>query len=182
MIKKTKTARKRDKVNQARQQAMKLYTLYYNKNIMCIDIGTTSGVFINTPQQVPIQSRQVIELKQHKVDGEKFNQFENQIKFLLDGFKINLVIFEDVKRHLSHLAAMRYGGLLAILQKETHLRKIPLLGCPVKHAKIAMTGSGNATKDDMLFIAQKRLYRDDLTEDEADAYGLFTWWLGLERC
>lgn len=88
------------------------------------------------------------------------------------------VVYEDVMRWSGGAAAKRYGGLLACLRlacaKNDNI--IGLMPCPIRSAKMALTGLGNATKQQMIdFAASRYGLPDTITDNEADAVAINHW-------
>lgn len=81
------------------------------------------------------------------------------------------VVFEEVRGHRGTLAAQIYGGLEAILLQWCESRSIPYRGIHTGTLKKAITGAGNATKDEMIAAISVRGF-DPGDDNEADAIGL----------
>lgn len=112
--------------------------------------------------------------------GMRYVKFCRTLMELSDAFPFDLVVFEEVRRHLGVDAAHVYGGLLAQLTKYCELRKIPYQGVPVGTIKKSATGLGNASKEAMVEAAKAYIVRagqpvPDLSHDEADAICLLLW-------
>ena len=81
----------------------------------------------------------------------------------------DLVVYEHVARHVGTRAAHVYGGLLAILLDWCCVNQIPVTRQHVMTIKKHATGSGKASKIDMIDAAFRitgRIIEDD---NEADA-------------
>jgi Holliday junction resolvasome RuvABC endonuclease subunit len=67
-------------------------------------------------------------------------------------------------------AAHVYGGLIAVLQEVCETEPVPYLGIPVGTVKRAATGSGRASKDDMVQAARERWPGwEPVDDNDADA-------------
>lgn len=107
------------------------------------------------------------------------NRFEGagfrflRLRNYLDTFSIdslpNLIVYEEVRRHLGTDAAHLYGGIIAHLQAWCEEKKIPYSGIPVGTIKKHATGKGNADKATMLLAAQNFWGLDVENSNEADA-------------
>lgn len=87
---------------------------------------------------------------------------------------VQVVYFEDVKRHVSNLSARAYFGYLAIVEAWCATNNVPMVGVGVGTIKKAFTGKGNATKEDMIAEAERRGIR--VTDDnEADALAILAY-------
>ena len=93
----------------------------------------------------------------------------------------DIVYFEDVKRHNSHLAREVYFGLLGIvmLWASQQSEPIPMIGLGVGKIKKFATGSGNAKKEQMIAALPRRFH--GVTDDnEADAIHTLIYGRSLE--
>ena len=73
----------------------------------------------------------------------------------------------------SRAQAAMHHGLAAILNKVCFQHGVTLLEVPVATAKKALTGRGNAKKDDMLAVARRCYpHLDIAAHDQADALGV----------
>ncbi|GAG77260.1 unnamed protein product [marine sediment metagenome] len=83
----------------------------------------------------------------------------------------DLVVYEEVPRHLGRAAAAVYHGFLAELQAWGEKNEIPYKGVPIATIKKFATGKGNANKEAMMEAARAKgwSFEDD---NEADALWL----------
>lgn len=93
-------------------------------------------------------------------------RFERQLNEALQG--VNLIAYEEVRRHMGTDAAHIYGALTGEIQKQGEVRGIPYYAIPVGTIKKFATGKGNADKEAMVAAALRR-WGAVLTHDEADA-------------
>ena len=142
-------------------------------NILALDLGTTTGW--------ACLSNGVIKsgTKEHKTDrfeggGMRYVKFTDWLNETL--MFPDMVVFEEVRRHLGVDAAHAYGGFLAHLTYwcEKHVPPIPYKGVPVGTIKKFWTGYGNASKEEMIFIARQLDYAP-ADDNEADALALLYW-------
>ena len=96
----------------------------------------------------------------------RFRSNLEQIKSFLGD--IDMVCFEEVRRHMAVDAAHVYGGLLATLTAWCEEQHIPYQGIPVGTIKKHATGKGNAKKDAMVSAARERGWAPQ-DDNEADA-------------
>lgn len=80
----------------------------------------------------------------------------------------DLVVFEEVRRHLSTDSAHAYGGFLSTLMTWCERAKIPYQGVSVGTIKLFATGAGNADKETMI-MACLSFGIDPVDDNEADA-------------
>lgn len=87
---------------------------------------------------------------------------------------IDVVVFEEVRRHLGTTAAHVYGGFLGQLSVWAESQGIPYQGVPVGTIKHHATGRGNASKEDVT-RAVMDLGFSPTDDNEADALALLRW-------
>ena len=139
-------------------------------NILAFDLGTRTGWSRNLTTGQYVYGTLDLRGGRYAGGGMRYVLLGNELVTLLhDG--IDLVVYEEVRRHLGVDAAHVYGGLLAVLTAACGKRKIPYQGVPVQTIKKHATGKGNASKDAMVSAAWDIIMRADLplTSDEADA-------------
>lgn len=144
-----------------------------NKKILALDLGTKTGWAIKSQNQI---TSGTIEFKPSRFEGGgmrylRFQKWLGEINQLTGG--IDLVYFEEVRRHLGVDASHAYGGFLAYLTGwcEEKNPKIPYLGIPVKAIKKHITGNGNSKKE-VVIEAVKKLGFNPKDDNEADALAL----------
>lgn len=108
----------------------------------------------------------------------RFKRWLTDIKHSVDG--IDLVHFEEVRRHAGIDAAHAYGGFMAHLTAWCEHHNIPYQGVPVGTIKKHATGKGNASKDDMIAAMAKRGFAP-VDDNEADALALLHWAIAQEE-
>jgi len=136
--------------------------------ILAIDLGTQTGWAVSNNGLITSGSES---FKQGRFEGGgmrflKFKRWLSDIKRCTDGF--DLVVFEEVRRHLGVDAAHAYGGYMAHLTAWCEHHEIPYTGIPVGTIKLAATGRGNADKQAMIDAA-KALGHRPKDDNEADA-------------
>lgn len=138
--------------------------------ILALDLATTTGWAHSGP---PITSGTIFfKGSRHEGGGMRFLRFRQWLCQMLDILGgVQAVYYEEVRRHLSTDAAHIHGGLLAVLQAECELRRIPYAGIPVGTIKKHTTGKGNATKADIIAAIIERGHRP-ADDNEADALAL----------
>jgi Holliday junction resolvasome RuvABC endonuclease subunit len=87
---------------------------------------------------------------------------------------IEVVHFEEVRRHLSTDAAHVYGGLLATLTSWCEQRSIAYQGVPVGTIKRHVAGRGNADKATVIASVREHGH-NPADENEADAIAILLW-------
>ena len=84
---------------------------------------------------------------------------------------IELVVFEEVRRHAGVDAAHAYGGFMGQLTAWCEHHQIPYQGIPVGTIKKHATGRGNASKEEMIEAIRAKGHNPD-DDNEADAIAL----------
>ncbi len=102
----------------------------------------------------------------------RFKRWLNELKLACS--HINVVYFEEVRRHAGVDAAHIYGGLLGHLSSWCEHHNIPYVGVPVGTIKKYATGKGNASKDEMIASVCKRGHEPS-DDNEADALAILYW-------
>lgn len=100
--------------------------------------------------------------------GMRYIRFVRLLKELPEPY---IISFEEVRRHLGVDAAHAYGGFVSHLTSfcDGKTPQIPYEGVPVGTIKKRATGSGRASKDDMVEACRKHLGIDPEDDNEADA-------------
>jgi Holliday junction resolvasome RuvABC endonuclease subunit len=143
--------------------------------ILALDLGTTTGWALRTPDGAITSGTQSFRPQRFEGGGMRFLRFKRwltELKAHADG--IDSLHFEEVRRHVSTDAAHAYGGFLATLTSWCEHHQIPYQGVPVGTIKKHATGKGNASKDDMI-TAMRRLGHVPTDDNEADALAILHW-------
>ena len=110
--------------------------------------------------------------KKKNKQGKRYSDLQNFLSEVEGRFgKIDLVAYEDVKRHAGTIASHVYGGLKAHLFTWCDEREILYLGHGVEQIKKSFTGNGNASKLDMMCAAKKKGFHP-VDDNHADAIAL----------
>jgi Holliday junction resolvasome RuvABC endonuclease subunit len=110
--------------------------------------------------------------RKHDGAGIRYMRFREKLGVLLsDANAVEIVVYEEVRRHMGVDAAHVYGGMMATLTSECERRNIPYEGTPVQTIKKFVTGKGNAGKDEVI-EAVKTLGFNPIDDNEADAIAL----------
>jgi len=137
--------------------------------ILAIDLGNEFGWAIN--QSAAIDSGWNRLTNKPGLDpGKKFKLFDYWLNYETSE-SIEVVYFEDVKRHVSLCNARAYCGFLAILQSWCYKKEIECVGVGVGTIKKFWTGNGRADKEMMIKEANIRGFDTD-NDNEADALAL----------
>lgn len=123
-------------------------------NILALDLGTTTGWAACVNKSI---RHGTISLKQSRFEGAgmRYLRLHSWLDGILEtaeilGPGIDLVIVEEVRRHLGTDAAHVYGGMLATVQSWCEANEVPYAGMPVKTIKRLVAGRGNAGKKEII--------------------------------
>ncbi len=142
--------------------------------ILAIDPGTKCGWAVSGVKSGTWD----LAVQRHESGGMRFVRLRRHLEKLLP---LDLIVYEEVHRHLGTHAAHIYGGIIAIIQSFGEDHAIEFRGCPVGTLKKFSTGSGRANKDDMMGAAQRFFPHAAIVDDNhADALCLLRW--AQEEC
>ncbi len=135
--------------------------------ILAVDLGITTGWAISNEFGITSGS---VSFKQDRFAGGGMRYLNFQ-RWLGDLPRVDVVYFEEVRRHLGVDAAHAYGGFLSTLTLWCEMHKIPYQGIPVGTIKRFITGKGNASKLEVI-KAVKALGHRPIDDNEADALAI----------
>ena len=141
-------------------------------SIFALDLGTHTGWA--TRDSVGTITSGTADFSPHRFEGGgmrylRFKHWLTEVKQSLGG--IDVVYFEEVRRHAGVDAAHAYGGFMAHLTAWCEHHKIPYQGVPVGTIKKFATGKGNANKQAMIEAMRRRGFVP-CDDNEADALAL----------
>lgn len=140
------------------------------KSILAIDPGTRCGWALAHDGKVIVSGTWNLKENRFAGAGMRFLRLEALLNELAQSVIPQLVVFEEVRRHMGVDAAHIYGGIVGMLTAWCERRKIPYQGIPVQHIKKFATQKGNAKKDAMIAAANAKWPEAQITDDnEADA-------------
>lgn len=142
-----------------------------NCTILAIDLGTQTGWALTTPTGI-VSGTESFKPQRFEGGGMRYLRFKRwltEVKQSCD--TIDIVYFEEVRRHAGVDAAHAYGGFMAHLTAWCEHHQIPYIGVPVGTIKKHATGKGNASKEDM-FKAMIKHGHDPVDDNEADALAI----------
>ena len=102
----------------------------------------------------------------------RFGRWLDETRKIAGG--IDVVYFEEVRRHLGTDASHIYGGFLAGLTAWCEQQGIAYQGVPVGTIKRFATGRGNADKQAMIAAIRERGF-EPADDNEADAIAILLW-------
>lgn len=143
--------------------------------ILALDLGSTTGWAMRLADGVIVSGTLDFRSGRYEGGGMRFLRFRSWLDHLLDSAKaIDLIHFEEVRRHAGTDAAHLYGGFLAHLSAWCELKHIPYQGVPVGTIKRHATGKGNAGKDAVIAAMRSKGFNPE-DDNEADALAILTW-------
>lgn len=136
-------------------------------NILTLDLGSSTGWAYFDGMRI---TSGTISFKPYRFEGGgmRFLRFRQWLDELPP---FGAVYFEEVRRHLGTDAAHLYGGFLATLGAWCESGGVPYSGIPVGTIKKHATGSGRASKEDMIAAAKAKGF-NPCDDNEADAIAI----------
>jgi Holliday junction resolvasome RuvABC endonuclease subunit len=145
------------------------------RTILSLDLGTTTGWAVRSRDGTVTSGSQSFKPQRFEGGGMRYLRFKRWLADIREAAGgIDLVHFEEVRRHAGVDAAHAYGGFMAHLTAWCEQHAIPYQGVPVGTIKKHATGRGNASKDDMIAAAVARGFMP-ADDNEADALLLLCW-------
>lgn len=139
------------------------------KRILALDLGTQMG-WAETHGGVITSGTISFKNGRFEGGGMRFLRFDARIEEMIALIQPELVVYEEVRRHMSTDAAHVYGGFMAALTARCEKMRIPYQGVPVGTIKKHATGKGNANKEQMETSAKQKWPEQAVKDDnQADA-------------
>lgn len=151
--------------------------------ILTLDLGTTTGFALGrTTGGAIVSHSKNFKATRFQSADRRFTNFRNylqqlQSKVLLG---IDVIYFEEVRKHIGVDAAHCYGGFKAALTMFCEDNKIPYEGVAVGTIKKHITGKGNANKEKVIKAVQE-LGHNPKDDNEADALALLYYAIDKEK-
>ena len=142
--------------------------------ILALDLGQTTGMALRLPDGMIVSGTVEFRPSRYEGGGIAYVRFRGWLDKVHATNRLDLVVFEEVRRHLGTAAAHAYGGWLAILTSWCEQHDVPYQGVPVGTIKRFITGKGNAPKKAVI-AAVKALGFDPEDDNEADAIAILRW-------
>ncbi|WP_375633285.1 MULTISPECIES: crossover junction endodeoxyribonuclease RuvC [unclassified Bartonella] len=142
------------------------------QTILCLDLGTKTGWALRDADGFITSDTEHFQSRRFEGGGMRYLRFKKwltELKRSVD--EIDAVYFEEVRRHVGTDASHVYGGFLATLTAWCEHHQIPYEGIPVGTIKKAMTGKGNASKEEMI-KAMRAKGHAPCDDNEADALAI----------
>jgi Holliday junction resolvasome RuvABC endonuclease subunit len=138
-------------------------------SVLALDLGSKTGVAIWEDGQITIGTKKL--RHDRNASGVRFLDFRNWLLEIFETYNIYMVFFERVYAHKGTCAAHVYGGFMYMLAAVCEEMKVRCVGIPVGTIKKHATGSGNATKEEMMDFA-RRCGFNPVDDNSADALAI----------
>ncbi len=143
-----------------------------NMSILALDLGTTTGWALMGADGQITSGSQSFKPQRFEGGGMRFLKFKRWLTDVKQcSTSIDLVVFEEVRKHIGVDAAHAYGGFMGQLTAWCEHHQIPYEGIPVGTIKKHATGKGNAGKEEIIASVQARGHQP-VDDNEADAIAL----------
>ncbi|MEI8395390.1 MAG: hypothetical protein WCF85_11685 [Rhodospirillaceae bacterium] len=143
--------------------------------ILALDLGTHTGWALRARDGTITSGTVSFQPGRFEGAGMTFLRFRGWLEVIADlAHGLNMVVFEEVRRHAGTTAAHVYGGFLAHLTAWCEHERVPYQGVPVGTIKRHATGKGNAGKDAVI-AAMKAKGHTPIDDNEADALAILYW-------
>ena len=148
--------------------------------ILALDLGTTTGWALRSGREKILSGTISFKPNRFEGGGMRYLRFSQWLDGLLKSLPdLDVVYFEEVRRHSGVDAAHAYGGFLGTLTSWCEEQGLPYRGVPVGTIKQFITGKGNADKATVIAAIRSRGF--EISDDnEADALALLLWAIGTK--
>lgn len=149
--------------------------------ILALDLGTQTGWALRAVDQPITSGSESFKPRRFEGGGMRYLRFKRWLTEIKQSVEsIDVVYFEEVRRHVGVDAAHAYGGFLATLTAWCEHHQIPYQGVPVGTIKKHAAGKGNASKEEMISAVINRGF-NPADDNEADALALLHWALEIQE-
>ena len=144
-------------------------------SILALDLGTTTGWAVRNSRCRIVHGTADFRPSRFEGGGMRYLRFGRWLDQTLEiTGGVDVVYFEEIRRHAGTDAAHVHGGLLATLTSWCEANGIPYQGVAVGTIKRFATGKGNADKAAMIATIRSRGF-DPADDNEADAIAILLW-------
>jgi crossover junction endodeoxyribonuclease RuvC len=142
---------------------------------LALDLGLTSGWAVSCANGSITSGTTEFRHDRWQGGGVRFLRFKHWLTELKhDAGGLDLVVYEQVRRHAGVDASHAYGGWLATLTAWCEHHGIPYEGVPVGTIKRHIAGKGNADKRAVIEAVRARGF-NPADDNEADALAILLW-------
>ena len=144
-------------------------------SILALDLGNTTGWAIRNDRCRILHGTAEFRPSRFEGGGMRYLRFGKWLDQTLEVTGgIDVVYFEEIRRHAGTDAAHVHGGLLATLTAWCEGQSIPYGGVPVGTWKRHACGKGNADKQAVISAMRARGF-EPADDNEADAIAILLW-------
>ena len=143
--------------------------------ILALDLGSVTGFAIAAADGGIVSGTAEFRLDRWQSGGMRFLRFKRwltELKHQAGG--LDLVVYEQDRRHAGVDSAHAFGGWLAILTAWCDHHAIAYEGVPVGTIKRFIAGKGNADKEAVIAAVRARGF-NPVDDNEADALAILLW-------
>ena len=142
------------------------------KQMLALDLGTNTGWALRRKNGQIYSGVQNFKPDRFSGGGMMMLKFRNWLETLHQtSGHIEVIVFEEVRRHAGTTAAHVYGGFLGQMSAWAEENKIPYQGVPVGTIKRHATGKGHASKEEIVRAIVDHGF-SPMDHNEADAIAL----------
>ena len=145
------------------------------KTIFALDLGTRLGWAIQRGDGTIFHGVENLHPFPKGPRAHRFAAFQA----FLEMHRVDMIVYEDIKRHAGTAAAHMWGGFEAILLAHCLRNGIETAWLGVGEIKKHATGKGNAPKNDVIAAMQARGFKPE-DDNDADALALLFAYLDKE--
>jgi crossover junction endodeoxyribonuclease RuvC len=140
------------------------------KTVLAIDPGTHCGWALQLGAGATFSGSWDLKPSRFEGGGMRWLRLRRCLDDATRNVQVDVVAFEEVRRHMGVDAAHVYGGIVAVVQAWCEEHSVPYMAIPVGTVKKRATGKGNADKRAMLDAARARFTDQHIVDDnQADA-------------
>jgi len=148
-------------------------------NILAIDLGGYTGYAYGTRGEILDSGVCCVKQKTAEHYGKRYFNFYSILMEYIETHPADLIAYELVRGHRGIVDAHAWGGYEAILMLVSLQREIPCIYIHTGTLKKFATGSGKASKIQMITAAREAGLNFNSTpsfqDNEADAYWILRW-------
>lgn len=146
------------------------------KTVLALDLGTKMGWAIRRGNGDFHHGVENLSPNKHFPRAHRFAAFQA----FLEMHRVDVIVYEDIKRHAGTAAAHMWGGYEAILLAHCLRNGIETSWLGVGEIKRHATGKGNAPKNDVIAAMRARGFEPQ-DDNDADALALLFAYLEKEE-
>jgi len=143
--------------------------------VLALDLGQNTGWALQRRDGQIYSGTDVFKPDRFSGGGMALLRFRQWLETLHEtSGHFDMIVFEEVRRHLGTTAAHVYGGFLGQMSAWAEFKEIPYQGVPVGTIKKHITGKGNCGKQEVIEAIMHRGHTP-MDDNEADALALLYW-------